>query len=103
MPVVTVMPGGLEIDVEAGEVLAQAAWAHGCLGPTRCWGEAECMVCAREVISGDDAAEPPGEEELAAIDERMPHFKRRPGTRLACRLRVLGEGLVVEKVGVIKP
>ena len=103
MPVVTVMPGNLQIEVEPGEALAHAAWRQGYQWPTTCWGEAECMVCALELVSGENAVEPLGEEELAAIGERMPHFRRTTGTRLACRLKVLGEGVVVEKPGVEAP
>lgn len=103
MPLVSIEPGGLQIAVEPGETLAQAAWRQGYQWPTTCWGEAECMVCAVCVVSGDDAAEPASAEEEEAIIARMPHFRRKPGTRLACRLLVSGEGLVVEKEGVRPP
>jgi len=103
MPVVTVMPDDLRIEVESGETLAQAAWRQGYHWPTTCWGEAECMVCAVCVLAGDDATPPASAEEEAAIAARMPHFRRQPGTRLACRLVVAGDGLVVEKAGVRAP
>ena len=103
MPLVTIEPDGFRIEVEAGESLAQAAWRQGYHWPTTCWGEAECMVCAVCVTAGEGAAEPATGEEEAAIAARMPHFRRQPGTRLAFRLRVAGDGLVVEKAGVRRP
>lgn len=103
MPVVTILPENLAIAVEPDESLAQAAWRQGYHWPTTCWGEMECTVCAATVVAGEHAAAPATAEEEAAIAERMPHFLRRPGTRLACRLRVQGDGLVVEKPGVRAP
>ena len=102
MPVVTIQPGDLEIDVQPGESLAQAAWRQGYHWPTTCWGNMECTVCAAVVIGGEAAVEPASPEEEAAIRERMPRFRQQPGTRLACRLRVTGGGVVVEKPGVRK-
>ena len=103
MPLVTVEPAGLTIEVAPGESLAQAAWRQGYQWPTTCWGEAQCMVCAVRVTTGEGAAEPATGEEEEAIAARMPHFRRQPGTRLACRLVVTGDGLVVEKAGVQPP
>jgi len=103
MPVVTIVPGDIRIEVAAGESLAQAAWRQGYHWPTTCWGEMQCTVCAAVVISGEAVVEPATPEEETAVRERMPRFRQQPGTRLACRLRVLGEGVVVEKPGVQPP
>ncbi|HEY6131946.1 MAG TPA: 2Fe-2S iron-sulfur cluster-binding protein [Halioglobus sp.] len=101
MPVVTIVPGNLEIEVAAGETLAQAAWRQGYHWPTTCWGEMQCMVCATVVRSGE--AVPASAAEETAISERMPRFRQQPGTRLACQLLVTGDSLVVEKEGVRLP
>lgn len=103
MPVVTIVPGDLKIEVATGETLAQAAWRQGYHWPTTCWGDMQCMVCATVVCGGEAVAEPATAAEEAAIAERMPRFRQLPGTRLACRLRVSGDGLVVEKEGVRAP
>jgi 2Fe-2S ferredoxin len=103
MPVVTVVPGDIRIEVATGETLAQAAWRQGYHWPTTCWGEMQCMVCAAVVVSGEDAAAPASSEEAAAISERVPRFRQQSGTRLACQLRVHGDGLVIEKQGVQPP
>jgi 2Fe-2S ferredoxin len=103
MSVVTIVPGNLAIEVAPGETLAQAAWRQGYHWPTTCWGEMECMICATVVRSGEEVVEPASAEEQAAISERMPRFRQQPGTRLACRLVVRGDGLIVEKEGVRPP
>jgi ferredoxin, 2Fe-2S len=103
MPLVTIVPGDLTIEVAPGESLAQAAWRQGYHWPTTCWGEMQCMVCATVVRSGDAAAVPPSAAEETAISERMPRFRQQPGTRLACQLLVTGDSLVVEKEGVRPP
>jgi len=103
MTVVRVEPAGFEFDVHPGESVAEAAWRLGYRWPTSCWGQAECMLCYVRVIAGELHAEPPDDEELQQIQTRMPAHWRGPVTRLACRLRINGPGVVVEKRGVRAP
>lgn len=100
---VVVQPAGVTIAVQPGETLAESAWRQGYRWPTTCWGQAECMVCAVRVISGEESTVPPDAEEEDAMRLRFPRHLRRPDSRLACRLRVSGEGVVVEKKGVRPP
>jgi ferredoxin, 2Fe-2S len=103
MPVVRVEPAGLEFEVEAGESVAEAAWRLGYAWPTVCWGQAECMVCFTDVIDGEDNTEAPGDEELVQMQMRLPARSWTPHTRLACRLKITGPGVVLEKRGVRPP
>jgi len=103
MPLVTIEPGALTLEVRADESLAQAAWRQGYHWPTTCWGEMACMVCAVQVVGGEASVLPATLEEESAISERMPQFRRTPNTRLACQLFVCGDGVVVEKAGVRPP
>lgn len=96
-------PAGFEIGVEAGETLAEAAWRLGYWWPTSCWGQADCMLCFVRVLSGEPGVVPPAEEELSQMADRLPASARGDTTRLACRLRVTGPGVVVEKKGVRPP
>jgi 2Fe-2S ferredoxin len=100
---VRVEPAGLEFDVPPGESIAEAAWRLGYFWPTNCYGQAECMACFVRVLDGESSAESPSDDELLAMRMRMPRRLRGPLTRLACRLNVTGEGLVVEKKGVRPP
>lgn len=85
------------------ESVAEAAWRLGYYWPTSCWGQAECMLCRVQVIAGEMQVAPPEDEELLQMDARLPSRWRTPVTRLACRLRITGAGVVVEKKGVRAP
>lgn len=100
MPLVTIEPAGIELEVRAGESVAEAAWRQGYVWPTKCWGQAECMSCFTKVVSGELAADPADDEEHDAMRLRMAERVRSPLVRLACQLRVTRDGLVLEKPGV---
>ncbi|TDC57431.1 2Fe-2S iron-sulfur cluster binding domain-containing protein [Actinomadura sp. KC345] len=103
MPIVRVEPAGVEFDVPAGESVAEAAWRLGYIWPTKCYGQAECMVCFAKVVDGELGCVPPDDEELFQMRTRLPKRLRGPLVRLACRLRVTGPGVVLEKKGVSAP
>lgn len=102
MPIVRIEPAGLDLEVRPGEAIAEAAWRQGYKWPTRCYGQAECMACALRVVEGELQTEPAGEEETERMQALLPRRLRGPSTRLACRVRVTGDGVVVEKKGVTK-
>lgn len=77
-----------------------AALRNGIHWPTVCWGQIECMVCAVKVIAGMESVIAATADEKKAIRDRMPKHVQLTSTRLACRLRIFGEGVVVEKQGV---
>lgn len=100
---VVVRPSGITVRVRPGETLAEAAWRQGYRWPTVCWGQAECMACAARLISGEAATLPADAQEEAAMRARMSPSQRGPEVRLACRLRITADGVVVEKKGVLPP
>src|SRR5215213_3584688 len=100
MPLVRVEPGGFEFEVDRGESVAEAAWRHGYTWPTRCWGQADCQLCFARILDGELSIEDPGAEELEAMRSKLPPRFRSPLTRLACRLMIKGDGVVLEKNGV---
>jgi 2Fe-2S ferredoxin len=100
---VRVEPLGAEIELEPEEALADAAWRLGYEWPTTCWGQADCMLCRVEVIAGSELVEPADDEERRAIARNLPRSQRAPSIRLACQLRVTGDGVVVRKEGVRPP
>lgn len=103
MATIRVEPAGVEFDVRAGESVAEAAWRLGYTWPTKCWGQAECMVCLVKVVDGELQTQPPDEDELFQLRTRLPRRLLGPLTRLACRLQVTGAGVVLEKKGVREP
>ncbi|MDX6740168.1 2Fe-2S iron-sulfur cluster-binding protein [Actinocorallia sp. A-T 12471] len=100
MPRVRILPAGAEFEVGEGEAVAEAAWRHGHVWPTQCWGQADCMTCFTRIVDGELCALPAEREELDAVRAKMsPRFRSDPLVRLACRLRCQGDGLVLEKQG----
>jgi 2Fe-2S ferredoxin len=100
MPWVNVQPSDVDLEVLAGETVAEAAWRQGYFWPTSCWGQADCMSCFTKIVAGELSAEPAAEEELDAMRYRMAPRVLGPLVRLACRVRVKRPGLVLEKPGL---
>jgi 2Fe-2S ferredoxin len=97
--VVRVEPAGVEFEVKTGESVIQAAWRAGYQWPTTCWAQAECGVCAMEIVEGVELLDPVARLEA----DRIRSLPRRGGgtRRLACQTRVVGAGRVtVRKPGV---
>jgi 2Fe-2S ferredoxin len=103
MTTVRVEPSGVEFDVGPKESVAEAAWRQGFTWPTKCFGQAECMVCFVKVVDGELGTAPPGDDELFAMRTQLPRRLRTPLTRLACRLQITRPGVVLEKKGVQPP
>jgi 2Fe-2S ferredoxin len=95
----------VDIEVNPGESVAEAAWRQGYEWPTKCWGQLECMQCFVRVKAGDGEVNivPAGEEEVIAMRTMFPPRLRSPMVRLGCRITVCGEGVVLEKKGVKPP
>lgn len=100
-PVVRVEPGGVELELEPGETIIEAAWRLGYHWPTVCYGQASCAVCHVEVLAGEEHLAPAGDEEQDAIVDLLPSSRRRDPTRLrlACRAQPTGD-VAVRKKGV---
>ncbi len=97
---VRVEPAGLEIQVGPGEALMQAAIRQGYRWPTICDGRADCGVCFVRVRAGDDRLSPRTREESDLLGEFRPTKSDPAASRLACRLFVHGDGVVVFRPGV---
>lgn len=97
---IRIEPRGIELRAEPGETVMAAALRSGLVWPTICGGQADCGVCALEVVEAPGGLAPPTEEEalrLATLPERRRDPER--DFRLACRLPAV-DGLVVHKRGV---
>lgn len=100
---VKILPAGLDLEVEAYESVAEAAWRQGLVWPTQCWGQLECMSCFTRIVGGERDALPAGDAELDAVRMKMPGPMASDSlVRLACQLRCRGDSLVLEKRGVRK-
>lgn len=96
---VHVLPLDVSFPVAPGETVFEAASRRGFYWPTRCCGQAQCMLCALEVVDGGDNADPPGAEEAIAIARIQSLRGPDHHCRLACRMTV-GGPVQVRKDGV---
>ncbi|GAA0636171.1 hypothetical protein GCM10009547_45520 [Sporichthya brevicatena] len=94
-----VEPLGIDLDVEEGETVMEAALRHGYRWPTICGGNATCGVCCLEVLRGANHCAPPGARELERLAAIGMPAAENGARRLACELRVQGP-IVVHMPGV---
>ena len=87
--------------VRADETLFEAATRLGYSWPTRCFGQAQCTLCALQVEEGSDNAVAADSEEQSVV-QRVQSMRGGGPYRLACRMRVTG-AVVVRKDGVKNP
>jgi 2Fe-2S ferredoxin len=93
-----VEPGGASFDVHPDEPIIKAAWRAGYQWPTTCWGQADCGVCAMEVLSGAELLAPMTRREATRLRSLL---RRGAGRRLACQAVMAAPGrLTVRKAGV---
>lgn len=84
---VRVEPAGIDIEVEDGEALMEAADRLGYEWPTFCHMQCLCAECYVEVRSGAENC-----SEVAAQEkETLANHDRPDGARLACQLLVDGD------------
>lgn len=103
MTIVRIEGSDVEIDVDAGESVAESAWRQGFFWPTRCWGQMDCVQCHVRVGDGEENIVPATDEELFVLRTKFPRRLRTSLTRLGCQVRVTGPGVVLEKKGVRPP
>lgn len=95
---VRVQPSGIELELEPGETLMDAARRSGYRWPTVCGGQGTCRTCYVLVQDGAEHCSSVSAFEAEGIDAI-----RRPVSgevRLACQLGVRGGSTTVEKRGV---
>jgi ferredoxin len=88
MSPVTVLPLGLELEVQEGQTVMSAAHAAGYVWPTECQAAASCGLCVSIVREGTGNCGPMPDEERETLERTMGMVD--PSRRLACRLTVTG-------------
>jgi ferredoxin len=98
VPRVRVNPIGIDIEVEPGESLMEAAERQGYDWPTICGGVGMCTMCWVRIGAGEENAEPMEQLERDALETyRWNDGKLEPGVRLGCQLRMTGDATVYKR------
>ena len=97
----TVVPSNIEIDVQPGKTLLEAAWEAGYQWPTLCYGQGICTACQCEVLHGPHLLSPRTEAEAQMLGDLSRRVRRADPrrVRLACQVTVTGD-VTVRKPGV---
>lgn len=99
---VRILPAGIDLAVPAGQPIMRAAQDRGMRWPNACNGQAQCGLCAVEVVAGSLCNSVPGIREAQML-ARLAHRPRHGGImRLACQLAP-ADSLTVHKLGVRVP
>ena len=99
---VRIEPSGIEVPVAPGSTLMKAGVRAGLKWPSVCGGQAQCGVCAVEVLESCEPLPPPSLREQQMLD-RISTKPRQGGTiRLACQFAPHTTARVF-KPGIRKP
>ena len=93
MATITISIDGKQVAAEQNSTLLSVFKEHDILINQICGGQGMCASCHFFVVDGSAALTPPTQQEQMTFQ-----FTRidRPGARLACQTRALGEGIVIE-------
>ncbi len=95
----TVQPAGIEIDVEPGESLLEAAERAGYSWPSVCGRQGVCSTCSVLVLSANEALPAASSSERETL-QMLPAFRDDDDSlRLGCQIRPSAD-LAVRKLGV---
>jgi ferredoxin len=88
MPKVRFLSENLEVEIEAGQTILQAAKAIGAPEGDRCGGVCACSTCHVYVTKGFDSLSEIEDEEFDILDKA---FDVRSTSRLGCQAKVHGD------------
>jgi 2Fe-2S ferredoxin len=101
---IRLLPLDVLIEAAPGETVMGAAQRAGYYWPTTCGGEGRCTTCACEVLEGAAQLSELGRGERATLTEERGPSVVAAGIRLACQVRVTGDGaIIVRKAGIRPP
>jgi ferredoxin len=81
-----VLPADVDLTVDDGETLLDAALRHGWKWPTLCNGDGECGLCHVSVEAGEQYLNPMGSPERQRL--KLGLAAGDPAARLACQIRI---------------
>lgn len=93
MSTITIDIDGLQVQAEQNSTLLSVFRDHDILVNQICGGQGMCASCHFFVVGGLDALTTPTKQEQMTLQ-----FTKidRPGARLACQTRAMGEGIMIE-------
>ncbi|WP_310484962.1 2Fe-2S iron-sulfur cluster-binding protein [Chamaesiphon sp. VAR_48_metabat_403] len=93
MSTVTLSIDNKQVDAELNSTLLSVFKEHDILVNQICGGQGMCASCHFFVVGGGEALTPPTKQEQLTLQFTTIE---RPGARLACQTRIIGDGVVLE-------
>jgi ferredoxin len=93
MSTITISIDGQQVQAEQNSTLLSVFREHDILVNQICGGQGMCASCHFFVVNGLDAMTAPTKQEQMTLQ-----FTKidRPGARLACQTRAIGDGIIIE-------
>jgi ferredoxin len=93
MATVTIYIDGNQLEAEQDSTLLSVLKVHGIPTNQICGGQGMCATCHLFILDGTDSLTPQTPQE-----QKTFQFTKisRPGARLACQTRVIGNGVIIE-------
>lgn len=101
MAIITILPSGIQVEVETGTTLLKAAIRHELCWPHTCGGKAQCTTCAYTVIKGAENLSPMSRLEQHQLVARKGRLAVIQKMRLACQTVVNGDVTVQKNLMII--
>ncbi len=95
----TVQPAGIEIDVDAGESLLEAAERAGYSWPSVCGRQGVCSTCSVQILEANEPLPVASSAERETLQILPSYQDGDDALRLACQIRPTAD-LAVRKLGV---
>lgn len=95
MPIVKFVDQGLEIEVELGSSILQAAKRSGAPEGDACGGVCACSTCHVYVVEGQNLLSGAEEDEEDILDKA---FDVKMNSRLGCQAKIVKDGVVGVRV-----
>jgi ferredoxin len=93
MATVTLTIDGKQIEAQHNSTLLSVFKEHDILVNQICGGQGMCASCHFFVVDGLESMTPPTSQEKMTLQFTKIE---RPGARLACQTRAIGEGIIIE-------
>jgi 2Fe-2S ferredoxin len=100
MATITILPSGLQIEVENGKTLLKAAVENKLCWPHTCGGKAQCGSCAYVIVRGRENLSPASRYEQRQIIANKGRQIAINQMRLACQSVVNGDVTIHKNITI---
>ena len=98
---VRIEPGGIDLAVNDGQTIMQAARDAGYFWPNQCDMQCRCSNCFFRIVDGAPFFSPMGRAETGTLLEQRGRRALEEPVRLGCQAHISGD-VTIHKIGVVE-